>query len=156
MWPELTFISPHKIDHFLAWNITLKVNKIMPNILSLYNSSQENKFKKIFLTLIPTLDELFNDTPHIPLKWIYRLAKIDWTKNPFEYVAPPTHKWGRNNKTPGLKCKNGKPENCWQNCCKHYDAEVYPNRHGHIGPMRVSRVRFYYVNTLKLKQYFGK
>ena len=31
----------------------------------------------------------------------------------------------------------------------HYDAEVYSNRHGQISPMRVSRVRFYYVNTLK-------
>ena len=38
----------------------------------------------------------------------------------------------------------------------HYDAEVYPNRHGQICPMRVSRVRFYYVNTLKMEQYCGK
>ena len=38
----------------------------------------------------------------------------------------------------------------------HYDAKVYPNRHGQICPMRVSRVRFYYVNTLKVEQYCGK
>ena len=38
----------------------------------------------------------------------------------------------------------------------HYDAEVYPNRHGQICPMRVSRVRFYCVNTLKMEQYCGK
>ena len=38
----------------------------------------------------------------------------------------------------------------------HYDAEVYPNRHWQIYPMRVSRVRFYYVNTLKVQQYCGK
>ena len=31
-----------------------------------------------------------------------------------------------------------------------------PNRHGQIRPMRVSRVRFYYVNTLKMEQYCGK
>ena len=38
---------------------------------------------------------------------------------------------------------------------KHYDAEVYPNRHGQICPMPVSRVRFYYVNTSKVEQYCG-
>ena len=38
----------------------------------------------------------------------------------------------------------------------HYSAEVYPNRHGQIFPMCVSRVRFYYVNTLKVVQYCGK
>ena len=32
----------------------------------------------------------------------------------------------------------------------HCDAEVYPNRHGQKCPMRVSRVRFYYVNTLTI------
>ena len=29
-------------------------------------------------------------------------------------------------------------------------------RHGQIRPMRVSLVRFYYVKTLKMGQYFGK
>ena len=37
----------------------------------------------------------------------------------------------------------------------HYDAEVYPNRQGQICPMLVSRVRFYYVNTLKVEHYCG-
>ena len=37
-----------------------------------------------------------------------------------------------------------------------YDAEVYPNCHGQICPKRSSRVRFYYVNTLKVQQYCGK
>ena len=48
--------------------------------------------------------------------------------------------------------------NCKENpsVSDHYDAEVYPNRHGQICPMRVSRVRFYYVNTLKVEQYCGK
>ena len=31
----------------------------------------------------------------------------------------------------------------------NYTAEVYPNGHGQMCPMRVSRVRFSYVNTLK-------
>ena len=39
---------------------------------------------------------------------------------------------------------------------KHYSADVYPNRHGQICPMCVSRVRFYYVNTLKVVRYCGK
>ena len=38
----------------------------------------------------------------------------------------------------------------------HYDAEVYPNPHRQICAMRVSRVRFYYVNTLKMEQNCGK
>ena len=38
----------------------------------------------------------FNDTTHRSLRWIYRSAKIDWTKkNPIEYVVPPFPlKWG--------------------------------------------------------------
>ena len=38
----------------------------------------------------------------------------------------------------------------------HYDAEVYPNRDVQICPMRVSRVRFYFVNTLKMERFCGK
>ena len=38
----------------------------------------------------------------------------------------------------------------------HYTAEVYPNRRGQICPICVSRVRFSYVNTLKMPQYCGK
>ena len=30
-----------------------------------------------------------NDTTHNSLRWIYRSAKIDWTKNRFEYVVLP-------------------------------------------------------------------
>ena len=36
-----------------------------------------------------------------------------------------------------------------------YTADVNPNRHGQICPMRVSRVRFSYVNTLKMEQNCG-
>ena len=58
------------------------------------------------------MDELFNNTTHISLRWIYRSAKIDWTKkNPFHYIVPsPTSGVGtknlglfyftRNSKTP--------------------------------------------------------
>ena len=44
-------------------------------------------------------------------------------------------------------------ENCSSNS---YIAEVYPNRHGQMCPMLVSRVRFYYVNTLKVEKNCGK
>ena len=37
----------------------------------------------------------------------------------------------------------------------HYTAEVYLNPHGQIYPMCVSHVRFSYVNTLKMQQYFA-
>ena len=49
---------------------------------------------------------------------------------------------------------SGSLENILRNF--HYDAEVYPNRHRQICPMRVFRVRFYYVNTLKVEQCCGK
>ena len=72
------------------------MNKSEPNIqcshetLNLDNSSKKTKFKKIFLISNSTLDELFNDTTHISLRWIYWSAKIHGTKkNPFEYIAPP-------------------------------------------------------------------
>ena len=50
--------------------ITLKVNKSEPNIqcshetLNLNNSLKKTKFKKIFIFLSSTLDELFIDTTH--------------------------------------------------------------------------------------------
>ena len=87
------------------------MNKSEPNIqcshetLNLDNSSKKNEIQKIFLISNSTLDELFNDTTHISLRWIYRSAKIHGTKkNPFEYIVPPPHKWGRN------KYRSGKPE----------------------------------------------
>ena len=33
--------------------------------------------------------DLFNDTTHISLRWIYRSAKIVCTKNAFGYIVPP-------------------------------------------------------------------
>ena len=75
----------------------------MPNFLcphktlNLDNSSEKTKFKKIFLIANSTLDELFNDTTHISLRWIYRSAKIVWTKKPIWVYNSSPHKWGRNN-----------------------------------------------------------
>ena len=48
--------------------------------LNLDNSSKITKSRKIFLFLNSMLDEVFNDITHISLRWIYRSAKIDWTK----------------------------------------------------------------------------
>ena len=54
--------------------ITVKVNKSEPNIPCshktsiLDNSSKKMKFKKIFLILNSTLDEVFNDATHISLR----------------------------------------------------------------------------------------
>ena len=71
--------------------------------LNLYNSSKITKFKKIFLILNSTLDELFNDTIHISLRWIYRPAKIDWTKKPIWVYSSSPHKWGRNIKLQAIR-----------------------------------------------------
>ena len=50
----------------------------------------KNQNKKIFLVPYSTLDELSTDTSLNSLRWIYRSAKIDWTKkNPVEYIVPP-------------------------------------------------------------------
>ena len=47
------------------------------------------KIKKIFITPWLKLDGLWNDTSFNALRWIYRSAKIDWTKKAFDYVVPP-------------------------------------------------------------------
>ena len=53
------------------------------------NSSRKQNSKKSLVSN-SSLDVLFNDTTHISLRWIYRSAKIVWTKkNPFEYIVPP-------------------------------------------------------------------
>ena len=80
----------------------LKVNKIMSNALcshktlNLDNYSKITKFRKIFLISNSTLDELFNDTNNISLRWIYRSPKLTNKKNHFCILFLP-HKWGRNN-----------------------------------------------------------
>ena len=59
----------------------------------------KNKNQKIFLIPYSTLDKLSNDTSLNSLRWIYRSAKIDWTKkNPVDYIVPPPLNRGRNNK----------------------------------------------------------
>ena len=57
-------------------------------ILNLDNSLQK---KKKYLTLY------YNATRN-SLWWIYQSAKSDWTKKPFEYIAPPPPQVGRNKK----------------------------------------------------------
>ena len=57
------------------------------------------KQKKIFLIPYSTLDGLSNDTTHNSLRWLYRSAKIDWTKKAiwaFEYIVPSPTKGDRN------------------------------------------------------------
>ena len=75
--------------------IVLKVNNhakdpiVHTKLQSSITPRKKTKFKKIFLLLNSTLDQLFNDTTHISLRRIYRSAKIHWTKkNPFEYIVP--------------------------------------------------------------------
>ena len=48
--------------------------------LNLDVSLPKTKIKKIFLIPYSTLDELSNGTSLNSLRWIYRSAKIDWTK----------------------------------------------------------------------------
>ena len=64
--------------------------------LNLDNSSKNTKFKKK-LILNSTLDELFNDTTQFLYDEYIGRAKLIEKKNPFEYIVPPPHKWGRNN-----------------------------------------------------------
>ena len=71
------------------------MNKIKPNIQcphknsTLDISSKKNEIQKN-LVLYSTLDELFNDTTHISLRWIYRSAKIVWIKKPiWVYSSSP-------------------------------------------------------------------
>ena len=70
--------------------------KSEPNILrshetlNLDNSSEKKEIQKKIFISNSTLDELFNDTTHISLAWIYISAKIVWTKkNPYECIVPP-------------------------------------------------------------------
>ena len=55
---------------------TLFSRKFNPRYLPVKNENQKKK------NLIPysTLDKLSNDTSLKSLRWIYRSAKIDWTK----------------------------------------------------------------------------
>ena len=64
---------------------TLFSRKFNPRYLPVTNKNQKN-----FLIPYSTLDKLSNDTSLNSLRWIYRSAKIDWTKkNPVEYIVPP-------------------------------------------------------------------
>ena len=103
-WREMLFwINIFTKKKILIWRkISLKVNKIMPNIQCslkisiLDNSSKQSKFKNVLLVQNSTMNQFFNDTTPISLRWIYRSAKIVWTKkNSFEYSSSP-HKWVRN------------------------------------------------------------
>ena len=72
---------------------TLFSRKFKPRYPLLKNENQ-----KIFLILYSTLEKLSNDTSLNSLRWIYRSAKINWTKkNPVQYIVPPPLKRGRNN-----------------------------------------------------------
>ena len=51
-----------------------------PESLDLDISLSKTKIKKIFLIQYFTLDKLSNDASLNSLRWIYRSAKIDWTK----------------------------------------------------------------------------
>ena len=67
----------------------------------LWNSTtpwNKTKFKNIFQILNSTLDEFYINITHISLRWMYRSAKIDWTKKPIWVYSSSPDKWGRNNK----------------------------------------------------------
>ena len=58
--------------------------------LNLDISLSKTKVKKIFLIPYSTLDKFSNDTSLNSLRWIYRSAKIDWTKKPiWVYSSSP-------------------------------------------------------------------
>ena len=44
------------------------------------------------------MDELLIDVTHISLRWIYRSAKIVWTKKTIWVYSSSPHKRGRNDK----------------------------------------------------------
>ena len=49
---------------------------------------KKTEFKKIYLVVNSTLDELFNDTTHISLDEYIDRPKLSEQKNPFEYIVP--------------------------------------------------------------------
>ena len=57
-------------------------NQTIQQRSSISNGNSNKKIEKIFLIPYFALDGLFNDTTHNSLRWIYRSAKIDWTKKP--------------------------------------------------------------------------
>ena len=81
---------------------------IIPKFLNRCNSLR-NESKKIFLIPHYTLDRFSNDTTHNHLRWIYRSAKIVWTKkHVWVYRSSPTV-MGRNNKSTSLELDFFKP-----------------------------------------------
>ena len=62
---------------------TLFSRKFKPRYLPVKNENKKN-----FLIPYSTLDKLSNDTSLKSLRWIYRSAKIDWTKI-WVYSSPP-------------------------------------------------------------------
>ena len=80
---------------------TLFSRKFKPRYLPVKNENQ-----KIFLIPYSTLDKLSNDTSLNSLRWIYRSAKIDWTKkNSWVYSSSPL-KRGRNNECSSMNFGN--------------------------------------------------
>ena len=70
----------------------IKIAQINSNVyknLNLDKSLQKTKFRKIFFIPFSAMDRLFNDTTQNSLRWIYRSAKIVWTKKTVEYIVPP-------------------------------------------------------------------
>ena len=75
------------------------------------------------------LDELFNDIIHISLQWIYRSAKIVWTKTSWVYSSS-LHKWGRNKRRRLFEMPLFKFANLMViNCCSEFEKfEAYWRR----------------------------
>ena len=75
---------------------TLFSRKFTPRYLPVKNENQKNLFNSIFYA-----GQAFNDTSLNSLRWKYQSAKIALTKNPFEYIVPPStngvEKLGNNN-----------------------------------------------------------
>ena len=98
--------------------------------LNLDISLSKTKIKKIFLIPYSTLDKLSNDTSLNSLRWIYRSAKIDWTKKKpsWVYSSSPPPQEGSEQKTVHTKCeKDQKWEKFLQTMSRNRSSRLFKN-----------------------------
>ena len=91
---KIFLVSNSTLDDL--FNGTTHMSLYFLESLNLDISLSKTKIKKNFLIPYSTLDRLSNDTSLNSLRWIYRSAKIDWTKKPIWVYGSSPHKWGRN------------------------------------------------------------
>ena len=97
-WKKVNEINMNEHE----WNQNQMNSLYFLENLNLDISLSKTKIREIFLIPYSTLDKLSNDTSLNSLRWIYRSAKIDWTKkNPIWVYSSSPLKRGRNKNVAG-------------------------------------------------------